>query len=78
MPSIWILFVLTVWEGLLGGGAYVNTFYRITKEEPDDRKQFAISMTAISDAIGITLAGIAAIPSHNAICRLPKPKRKKK
>ena len=32
IPSIWIMFILIVYEGILGGFAYVNTFYRITQE----------------------------------------------
>lgn len=32
IPSFWIVLVLTLWEGLLGGAAYVNTFYRISYE----------------------------------------------
>lgn len=32
IPSIWIVFILIIYEGLLGGGAYVNTFYKISKE----------------------------------------------
>lgn len=31
-PSFWIVLALTLWEGLLGGAAYVNTFYRISSE----------------------------------------------
>lgn len=32
IPNIWIVFALVLWEGLLGGGAYVNTFYKMTEE----------------------------------------------
>jgi hypothetical protein len=32
IPSIWIVFAAVLWEGLLGGAAYVNTFYRISAE----------------------------------------------
>lgn len=32
LPSIWIVFTFVLWEGLLGGGAYVNTFYRMSTE----------------------------------------------
>ena len=32
VPNIWIIFGLVLWEGLLGGGAYVNTFYRMTED----------------------------------------------
>ncbi|GAB0100351.1 Battenin [Sergentomyia squamirostris] len=70
-PSIWLIFAIVLWEGLLGGGAYVNTFYRMSKEMSPNRKAFAISVTAVSDSVGIALAGLIAIPTHNAICRLP-------
>uniref|UniRef100_A0A182U508 Battenin n=1 Tax=Anopheles melas TaxID=34690 RepID=A0A182U508_9DIPT len=74
-PSIWIIFVLILWEGLLGGGGYVNTFYRIQTDVPTARREYAMMVTSISDSVGIALAGIAAIPSHNAICDLPVPDR---
>lgn len=32
IPYFWIILLLTFWEGLLGGAAYVNTFYRISSE----------------------------------------------
>lgn len=35
VPSIWIVFAAVLWEGLLGGAAYVNTFYRISTEVSD-------------------------------------------
>lgn len=72
-PSIWIIFAIVFWEGLLGGGAYVNTFYRMSKEIPGARGKFAMSVVSMSDSVGIALAGIFAIPSHNAICGLPIP-----
>lgn len=37
-PSIWIIFAIIIFEGLLGGGAYVNTFYRMSKEIPANRR----------------------------------------
>lgn len=30
--NIWLVFFLILWEGLLGGAAYVNTFYRVSQE----------------------------------------------
>lgn len=74
-PSIWIVFVVVLWEGLLGGGAYVNTFYRMSKEIPKDRRYFALCVVPVSDSIGIALAGLFAIPAHNALCALPMPSR---
>ena len=32
LPSIWIAFAVVFFEGLLGGTAFVNTFYRIIQE----------------------------------------------
>ena len=32
VPFIWIIFILILWEGLLGGAAYVYTFHRVTTE----------------------------------------------
>lgn len=74
MPSIWIIFAVVFWEGLLGGGAYVNTFYRMSKEVPPARRKFALSIVVIGDAIGIALAGALSIPAHNALCLLPLPR----
>lgn len=73
VPSIWIVFAFVFWEGLLGGGAYVNTFYRMSKEIPERQRNFALGIVPIGDSIGIALAGFLAIPTHNAICRLAVP-----
>jgi len=70
-PSIWIIFVLIFYEGLLGGGAYVNTFYRMSREVPATRREFSMGVVTLSDAVGITLAGFLAMPTHNWICGLP-------
>ncbi|KAK2182717.1 hypothetical protein NP493_340g02013 [Ridgeia piscesae] len=32
IPSVWIMFVLILYEGVLGGAAYVNTFYKIRNQ----------------------------------------------
>lgn len=32
LPSAWLVFAVILYEGLLGGAAYVNTFYFISKE----------------------------------------------
>lgn len=70
-PNIWIIFGIIFFEGLLGGGAYVNTFYRMTKEIPATRREYAMGVVALSDSVGITLAGFIAMPTHNWICGMP-------
>lgn len=32
IPNFYIVVALTFWEGLLGGAAYVNTFYSISEK----------------------------------------------
>lgn len=68
IPAFWIILILTLWEGLLGGSAYVNTFYKISKDVPEEDKQFSMATTSFADTIGITLAGVLAIVAHNEIC----------
>lgn len=31
-PNVWVVFVIVLYEGLLGGAVYVNTFYLIRVE----------------------------------------------
>ncbi|XP_071546716.1 battenin isoform X3 [Panulirus ornatus] len=69
--SIWMVLLLIFWEGLLGGAAYVNTFYRISQEVDSYYKEFAMGITTVSDSLGVAMAGIIAIPLHNVICNLP-------
>ena len=74
-PSLWITFAIVLWEGLLGGAAYVNTFYRMSKEISPGKRQFAMAMVVQSDSYGIALAGFLSIPVHNAICGMAAPVR---
>lgn len=46
-------------------------------EIPENQRKFALGVAPVADAIGITLAGVFAIPAHNAICKdNPMPIRK--
>ncbi|RLU15988.1 hypothetical protein DMN91_011746 [Ooceraea biroi] len=75
IPNIWIVFAIVLWEGLLGGGAYVNTFYRMSTEIPKADREASMGIATMADSIGIALAGWISMPVHNAICQLPKPTR---
>lgn len=75
IPNIWIVFGLVMWEGLLGGGAYVNTFFQMSIEIPKEDREASLGIATMSDSIGIALAGWLSMPVHNAICKLPQPKR---
>ncbi|XP_073972057.1 uncharacterized protein [Rhodnius prolixus] len=61
------------WVGLLAGASYVNTYRRISRELPPLQREFSMSMTTVSDAITITLAGLVAIPLHFYLCGTHNP-----
>lgn len=71
IPAISVIFALIFIEGLQGGFAYVNTYYRMSREISPTRKEFAMNVVASSDSIGIIFAGLIAIPTHNWICLMP-------
>ncbi|BES90926.1 CLN3 protein [Nesidiocoris tenuis] len=71
IPNFFIVVALVLWEGLLGGLSYVNTYNRLNKEIPEEKREFAMSINSFGDALGISLAGFIAIPVHNAICSMP-------
>ncbi|XP_066498161.1 battenin isoform X2 [Hoplias malabaricus] len=70
LPSVWLVFVIVLYEGLLGGAAYVNIFYLISKETGDREKEFAMAAASVGDSFGIALSGALAIPVHNYFCSL--------
>jgi len=58
IQSAWIVFAMTLWEGLLGGAAYVNTFWNVSHQTPSSDREWALGVTTVSDTIGITLSGL--------------------
>ncbi|TDH03480.1 hypothetical protein EPR50_G00163790 [Perca flavescens] len=70
LPNAWLVFPIVFYEGLLGGAAYVNTFYFISKETEDRQREFAMAAASVGDSLGIALAGLAAFPVHRHFCSL--------
>lgn len=70
IPSFYLVIAIIIYEGLLGGFTYVNTFYRMKKELPLAKQEFSISTVTVADTLGIVFAGTAALPVHNALCKL--------
>lgn len=68
LPSVWIMFVFILYEGLLGGACYVNAFYRISKEVKPEYREFSMGVASMADSCGIAVAGATALPTHNALC----------
>ncbi|CEF67651.1 Battenin [Strongyloides ratti] len=65
-----IVMALVLFEGTIGGKAYVSTFSQIHEKTTIQTREFSLTFVAISDSIGIVLAGFSAIPVHNYICSL--------
>ncbi|XP_041094764.1 battenin isoform X2 [Polyodon spathula] len=71
LPSIFIVFAFILYEGLLGGAGYVNTFNNISRESSDLHREFSLGAACVSDTLGISLSGALALPLHDYLCRLP-------
>ena len=66
-----LTFLFILWEGLLGGAAYVNTFHKISEESNDRDREFSLGISSLADSTAIGFAAISALPLHNWICDLP-------
>ncbi|KAF8119306.1 batten's disease protein Cln3 [Boletus edulis] len=78
--SIMFVFLLISIEGICGGLAYVNVFYRINQERPDpstvidmersrQELEFKIGSLGFSDSSGILFAALLAVPTELELCR---------
>lgn len=68
LPSVYIVFIIIFWEGLLGGAVYVNCFAEIMEKVPEDEREFSLSATTVSDSAGICIAGIVSIFLEPRLC----------
>ncbi|XP_061444190.1 battenin isoform X2 [Rhineura floridana] len=70
IPSIYLVFALVLYEGLLGGAGYVNTFHCVSEESKPEHREFAMGVACTADTLGISLSGAIAIPVHKYFCHL--------
>uniref|UniRef100_T1JBF2 Battenin n=1 Tax=Strigamia maritima TaxID=126957 RepID=T1JBF2_STRMM len=68
LPSIWLVFILILFEGLLGGAAYVNTYYKMRQKIPAEKLKFSMAVVPLADTLGIAIAGAIALPVHMFFC----------
>lgn len=76
VPSIWIIFAIIFWEGLLGGCIYVNAFYLISENFSGQDKEFALGATSMSYGLSITIAAGVGIGYQPLIHTAAKAWRK--
>ncbi|KAI0910928.1 Batten's disease protein Cln3 [Ustulina deusta] len=68
IPNVYFIFVIVFWEGLLGGGVYVNTFAEIMENIPFEEREFSLGATSVSDSAGICLAGFVSMAMEVWLC----------
>jgi battenin len=68
IPSVYIVFIIIFWEGLLGGAVYVNTFAEIMENVPSNEREFSLSATTVSDSGGICIAGFLGMALEVSLC----------
>ncbi|KAI0099133.1 Batten's disease protein Cln3 [Nemania sp. FL0031] len=68
IPNVYVVFVIVFWEGLLGGGVYVNTFAEIMENVPLSEREFSLGATSVSDSAGICIAGFVSMAMEVWLC----------
>jgi battenin len=68
IPSVYIVFVIVFWEGLLGGAVYVNTFAEIMENVPDADREFSLGATSVSDSGGVCIAAFVSMVLEVRLC----------
>ncbi|KAK4121915.1 batten's disease protein Cln3 [Parathielavia appendiculata] len=68
LPSVYLVFVVVFWEGLLGGAVYVNTFAEIMERVPAEDREFSLGATSVSDSGGICIAGFLGMAMEVWLC----------
>jgi battenin len=68
IPSVYIVFAIVFWEGLLGGLVYVNTFAEIRDTVPKEDREFSLGATTVSDSGGICIAGFIGMAFEVWLC----------
>lgn len=68
IPTVWFVFVVILWEGLLGGLVYVSTFAAIREDIADEEREFSLGAVTVSDSAGIFFAGLLGAGMETALC----------
>jgi battenin len=68
IPTVYLVFFVIFWEGLLGGLVYVNTFAEISDRVPPEDREFSLGATTVSDSGGICIAGFLGMIFEVWLC----------
>ncbi len=68
LPSVWVVFGIVFWEGLLGGAVYVNTFAELRDRVALSEREFCLGAVSVSDSAGICVAGMVSMALEEWVC----------
>lgn len=71
LNSFYLAICIVLYEGILAGLAYVNTFCIVGNTfVGNQRRAFATSVVSMADSLGIVAAGFVSLPVHDKLCQL--------
>ena len=61
---------MVFWEGLLGGGVYVNAFAEVGEQVGAEGgwREFSLGAVSVGDSAGIVVAGVVGLGLEGALC----------
>lgn len=68
LPSVYFVFCIVFWEGLLGGAVYMNTFAEIGDRVDKTEREFSLGAVTVSDSGGICVAGFLSMAVEVWLC----------
>lgn len=69
LPSIYYIFAMIFYEGVLGGLVYVSTYGKVYEVTAPNDREFALGAIGVSDSGGIVAAGLVALLLEPALCK---------
>ncbi|TQV95174.1 CLN3 protein [Cordyceps javanica] len=67
IPSVYFVFIIIFWEGLLGGAVYVNCFAEIMENVPEEEREFSLSATTLRTGASVISCALLSLPSETLI-----------
>jgi len=68
LPNVYVVFCIVLWEGLLGGAVYVNTFAAVAEGRAGEGREWCLGAVSVSDSAGICVAGVVGLGLEGAVC----------
>ncbi|KAF2479275.1 protein btn1 [Neohortaea acidophila] len=68
IPSVYFVFAIVLWEGLLGGLVYVSAYALVREQVAEEDREFSLSAVTVSDSAGICVAGFLGVVMETALC----------